>query len=175
MCRARRPPRAGLGLAGPRFEPATQARGAAALAPTLNTAALVMVFGNDPWRSRSEERSRLPCSRTRSHCGGHGSGAACLAHTACRHARWSIPAALPVGRCRSMDSFSLAVSVAHPGHMKREKLRGDSWNLVPARPRKAARKSQVLADSWRVGEIRECQADSLPRRRSPVRTRARRR
>ena len=70
-----------------------------------------------------------------------------------------------------MDSFSLARSVAHPGHMKREKLRGDSWNLVPARPRKAARTSQVLADSWRVGKIRQCQAASLPRRRSPVRTR----
>src|SRR4051812_5207097 len=32
-------------------------------------------------------------------------------------------------------------------------------------------KLQDRADSWRVGDIRECRAGSLPRRRSPVRTR----
>ncbi len=70
-----------------------------------------------------------------------------------------------------MDALSSDVALAHAGHMKIENPRGDSWNPPRRCLPKTPRKSQILADSWRVGDNRGWRAASLRRRRSPVRTR----
>jgi hypothetical protein len=61
--------------------------------------------------------------------------------------------------------------VAHAGHMRLENPRGDSWNRGPDRAPETRAKSQDRGDSCTLLKNRECRAASLPRRRSPVRTR----
>src|SRR5438128_9326465 len=55
--------------------------------------------------------------------------------------------------------------------MKVENPREDSWSWARRGSLRTLRKSQVLADSGRVVENRGCRTASLPRPRSPVRTR----
>jgi hypothetical protein len=114
---------------------------------------------------------QVPCSQTGSSSGCPGSGATCRPRKGCRHARSSIQAAPRLGSRREMSCASPPAGVAHAGHMKLEKPREDSWNWAAGRLRGPRMKSQGLADSWRLGENREWRAASLPRRRSPVRTR----
>ena len=61
--------------------------------------------------------------------------------------------------------------VAHAGHMKLENPREDSWNRRPDPSRETRVRSQDRGASCTLLKDRECRAGSLPRRRSPVRTR----
>ena len=122
-------------------------------------------------RFRVAARDPAGCSRTRSRFAHRGSGAACPPRKASRRAPQNNRGGLrPVGWRAASGSWTKP-TLAHAGHMKFEKLREDSRNRPRQCCRTTLRKSTGLADSWRVGEDRGCPAASLPRRRSPVRTR----
>jgi uncharacterized OsmC-like protein len=61
--------------------------------------------------------------------------------------------------------------VAHAGHMKLENPRDDSWNRGSDRAPETRAKSQDRGDSCTLLKTRGWRTASLPRRRSPVRTR----
>jgi hypothetical protein len=119
----------------------------------------------------SEGPGRRPRSRTSWRCGCRDGEAACLARTGGRRAQSSSRAALRLERHRANELRRRAGGLAHAGHMKRENPREDAWNEVGRRPREPLLKSRRRADSWKVGKVRARQKCSLPRRRSPVRTR----
>jgi hypothetical protein len=100
-----------------------------------------------------------------------GSAEARRVRRACRCGCSSNQEALRPDSRRAKGRCQAGAPVAHAGHMRLENLRGDSWNRGRRRSWKTRMKSQGRADSWRAGEIREHHPASLPRRRSPVRTR----
>jgi len=88
-----------------------------------------------------------------------------------RRAQLSSRAVRKPGLHRAKPCDSATIGVAHAGHMKPEKPRGDSWNRAAGRVPETRMKSQDRGDWCRLLNLRGCRTVSLPRRRSPVRTR----
>ena len=114
---------------------------------------------------------RALCSQTRSSSGCPGSGATCPLRKGRTHERLSIQAAPRLGLRRGKSGASSLAGLAHAGHMRLENPRGDSWNRGPDRAPKTRAKSQDRGDSCTLLKLRGWRTASLPRRRSPVRTR----